>query len=149
MIKGPADNDCWLWVGAVSDDGYGRFWVQRGGKQRAVRPQRYSYELLTGLALPRDVLLLHDCDIPLCVHADIDLARSHVWEGDHRKNMLDREQKGRTVNGATAWRWRGLPRALRAERSRALRQTVLEHGWDPALMSAALSGTDPEHPRLF
>lgn len=79
VVKGPAADDCWLWTGAVSDDGYGRFWIkQDGGRQRAVRPQRYAYEEATGVALPSSTLLLHGCDVPLCVHADVDPELSHV-----------------------------------------------------------------------
>lgn len=49
VVKGPRSQDCWAWVGAIADDGYGRFWIPRdGGGQRAVRPQRYAYEQLTG-----------------------------------------------------------------------------------------------------
>jgi hypothetical protein len=39
VVQGPAPADCWIWTGAVGDDGYGRFWVpQPGGGQRAMRP---------------------------------------------------------------------------------------------------------------
>jgi len=100
VVKGPAPDDCWLWTGAVSDDGYGRFWTKPvGGRQRAVRPQRYAFEEVTGAALPSTTLLLHACDVPLCVHADADPERSHVSPGTHRDNMLDRAQKGATETG--------------------------------------------------
>ncbi|WP_420367101.1 hypothetical protein [Curtobacterium sp. L1-20] len=25
VVKGPAPADCWIWTGAIGDDGYGRF----------------------------------------------------------------------------------------------------------------------------
>jgi len=28
VIKGPGPSSCWLWVGAIGDDGYGRYWTQ-------------------------------------------------------------------------------------------------------------------------
>ncbi len=27
VLKGPEPDSCWLWLGAISDDGYGRFWL--------------------------------------------------------------------------------------------------------------------------
>lgn len=28
VIKGSGPSACWIWVGAIGDDGYGRFWTQ-------------------------------------------------------------------------------------------------------------------------
>src|SRR5690242_9382390 len=65
VIKGPRENDCWLWTGAVGDDGYGRFWIKTPAGQQAVRPQRFAYLLLTGEQLDPDTKLMHSCDIPI------------------------------------------------------------------------------------
>lgn len=40
VVKRPEAEDCWFWTGAVSDDGYGRFWIRRATGQQAVRPKR-------------------------------------------------------------------------------------------------------------
>ena len=32
VLKGPRPDDCWLWMGAVPGDGYGRFRAQHEGK---------------------------------------------------------------------------------------------------------------------
>ena len=149
VVKGPAPEDCWLWIGAISDDGYGRFWTHDGVRQKAVRPQRYAYELLTGQPLPSDVMVLHSCDVPTCVHADADPLVSHVREGSGRDNMLDRRQRNRHANQWSSWRFRGLGGKERGQRSRALRTVILDHGWDPERMSAALAGVEETHPRLF
>ncbi|MCU1632019.1 MAG: hypothetical protein JWM61_671 [Micrococcaceae bacterium] len=69
VVKGPRPQGCWIWTGAVADDGYGRFWVTRDGEQRALRPQRYAYEHLTGKTLHSGIVLMHVRDVPLCVHA--------------------------------------------------------------------------------
>lgn len=148
VVKGPEPDDCWFWTGAISDDGYGRFWIKRGAGQQAVRPQRYAYELATGHPLPSSTLLLHSCDIPICVHASADLEVSHVAPGTHRENMLDRSQRGRFRNRATL-RLGDLPRQVRVQRSIDLRAAILEHGWQPELISAALLGVELTHPRLF
>ncbi|HEV7950540.1 MAG TPA: hypothetical protein VGP24_12305 [Glaciihabitans sp.] len=149
VVKGPEPDDCWIWTGAISDDGYGRFWITRDGKQRAVRPQRYAHEEVTGRHLTPAVQLLHRCDNPLCVHAVADPALSHVSEGTHRTNMIDREQKNRTRNGRTALYSATQSRAIRVQRSRTLRAVVTEFGWDRNRIAAALAGVDQHHPHLF
>ena len=41
VIKGPTENACWIWTGAIGDDGYGRFWTQTPGSgQRMLRAHR-------------------------------------------------------------------------------------------------------------
>jgi len=149
VVKGPEARDCWLWTGAISDDGYGRFWTRTENGQRVVRPQRFAYELVTERVLTPDVMLLHSCDVPTCVHAEVDPHVSHVREGSARDNMLDRTQRNRHANQWSSWRHQGSARGVRGDRSRALRAVLLEHGWDPARMSAALGGVEETHPRLF
>jgi hypothetical protein len=64
VVKGPRPQDCGIWIGAVDDDGYGRFWFIRDGEQRALRPQRYAYEHLTGQTLHSGIALMaHDLGI--------------------------------------------------------------------------------------
>ena len=60
--------------------------------------------------------------------------------GTHRENMLNRTQKNRHANRWSAWRFNGLPKVERAQRSRDLRDVILDHGWDVERMSAALAG---------
>jgi hypothetical protein len=144
-----APDDCWLWTGAISDDGYGRFWTNDGARPKVVRPQRYTYELATGSSLPSDVMVLHSCDVPTCVHADTDPFVSHVQGGSSRDNMLDRAQRNCHANQWSSWRFRGLGGNERGQRSRALRAVILDHGWDPERMGAVLVGVKKTHPRLF
>nr|WP_228512771.1 hypothetical protein [Clavibacter sp. VKM Ac-2872] len=150
VVKGPDVHDCWIWTGAVSDDGYGRFWIDVPGRgQRSVRPSRYAYQDVTGEALASSILLLHSCDVPICVHVDVDAATSHLAPGTHRTNMLDRAQRGRHSNRWTTTPYRGLPRAERARRSHELRDAVKAHGWDPDRIRRALNGIGPDQPTLW
>jgi hypothetical protein len=150
VVKGPTRDDCWVWTGAVGDDGYGRFWVpQPGGGQRATRPQRWLYEHLTGTVLHPTTLLLHACDVPLCVHVDVDEAVSHLTPGTHRGNMLERVQRGRHRNGATAIRMAVLKRSERVALSRELRAAFRDHGWDPAAIRACRTGIASDTPTLW
>jgi len=52
-VRGPYRDDCAIWVGAIGGNGYGRFWVRRGGGERImVRANRYA------LAAAQDVVAL-------------------------------------------------------------------------------------------
>src|SRR5699024_9865486 len=66
VVKGDDPGDCWIWTGAISDDGYGRYWTTAGGRQKVLRPHRYVYQLITGQEPQGHIL--HECDFPLCVH---------------------------------------------------------------------------------
>ncbi|MCW2133361.1 hypothetical protein [Arthrobacter sp. VKM Ac-2550] len=147
IIKGRRENDCWLWTGAVGDDGYGRYWIKTASAQQALRPQRFAYLLLTGEHLPADIKLLHTCDIPLCVRATGG-KDSHLYPGTQADNLRDRSQKRRHANAHT-WRWRGTGRTNFAAQSRQLRDALKEHGWDESVIRPLMSGHDPNAPTLF
>ena len=149
VVKGPNTGDCWIWIGATGDDGYGRFWTSTENGQRVLRPQRFLYRELTGIDLPANTMLLHNCDIPLCVHVTSDPNTSHLRVGGAKQNQADTARAGRHRNRFTTERFASLPRAERAARSRRLRDTVRAHGWDPLLIARALSDAGSEHPTLF
>lgn len=76
--------DCWLWLGAKNDDGYGI--VGHVGKAH-----RVAWELTNG-KIPADQHVLHRCDNPGCVRPD------HLFLGSNHDNVLDRHSKGRSAN---------------------------------------------------
>ena len=148
VIKGPRRDDCWLWSAAVSDDGYGRFTLNAGGHTQAVRPHRFAFHLIHGVPMESFGALMHRCDVPICVRVTTG-ADTHLDPGTNRENMADRLAKGRDANGSM-FRWRGLSRALFADRSRLLRDEVRAHGWDrEERIRALITGADPEAPTLF
>lgn len=150
VVKGPDDDDCWIWTGAVGDDGYGRFWTAGDGiRQRTMRPQRFLYREISGIDLPADTMLLHRCDVPLCVHVTLDSETSHLRVGEARDNQRDTARAGRQRNRFTIERFGSLPRAERVARSRRLRDAVRDHGWNPDLIARALSAAGDDHPTLF
>ncbi|EMQ96828.1 hypothetical protein [Paeniglutamicibacter gangotriensis] len=138
VIRGPLPEQCWIWVGAIADDGYGRFYLDG----TSVRPHRYSLALDLGLAHGQLPELMHECDVPLCVNP------RHLGMGDRQSNMVDRQRKLRSANGS-GLRFRGLPRAAMAARSRALREDLLAHGWDVQRIHAINAGSRVEDPTLF
>ena len=75
QVRGPAE--CWLWTGAISGNGHGRFALGDAylpgpdGERRRITfvaiAHRFGYALQHGVdALLRVPLLAHRCDNPLC-----------------------------------------------------------------------------------
>ena len=114
VIRGPRPEHCWIWVGAIADDGYGRFYLDGA----SVRPTATASPCTWRSPHHQLPELMHECDVPLCVNP------RHLGMGDRRSNMVDRERKLRSANGS-GLRFRGLPRAAMAARSRALRDDLL------------------------
>lgn len=147
VVKGPHPEDCWFWTGAISDDGYGRFSLNRNRSTKAVSAHRFAYHLATGLWLDAMPPLMHACDEPICVHVAAD-SSSHLMPGTHRENMLDRIKKRRDSNGSGLRYW-GMGRAAQADRSRRLRDELMAHGWNDERIAAIRFSHDPDAPTLF
>ena len=77
-------DDCWLWTGYKTNNGYGRFWFS--GKPTLVH--RFSYELHYG-EIPADKVICHSCDVRNCIRPE------HLFCGTHQDNVNDRDKKGR------------------------------------------------------
>lgn len=70
---------CWLWLGALNQDGYGVFRLAVG---RMVRAHRYAYEVVRG-PVPDGLQLDHfKCDTPSCANP------FHVRPVTARENTL-------------------------------------------------------------
>lgn len=152
VLRGPHAFSCWLWIGAIGDDGYGRFWIHDDtapNGQRAVRPHRWALaDALGGWASIEGLQARHwYCDVPLCVRATAQ-ADTHIVAGTHAQNMADRAAANRNPPASVA-RWRFLSRAERAHRSRTLRDAIRARGWDEDVVRELLLGIDPEAPTLF
>lgn len=147
VVRGPVATDCWIWTGAIADDGYGRFWIQRDGRQRVVRPNRYALARWIG-PVPADRVAMHGvCDNPICVRVEPGSPqRSHVMLGTQSANLASMGAKGRSGGAQRAWMRNGLDREQRAARSYALREAV-RNGWDDAAVLAVLSNSGS--PGLF
>lgn len=131
VVKGESPGACWVWVGAIGADGYGRFWVKDPNTEageKMWRAHRYAAALTFGSAeVDAAEMVTHLCDNPLCVRSEIG-AGSHLFLGDHAANMRERAARGRDNLHGLAFLRRS--RAERAADSRALRELTLAHGYD-------------------
>lgn len=145
VIKGEQPHHCWLWVGAVGDDGYGRFWVKsEDGSQRVYRAHRYAMTEHLNRELDPDEYVLHRCDNPLCVKVTGDDS-SHLWLGTHALNMAERSARGRSNFQAL----RSGSKKERAQAARSLRDAVLVDGYDHSLVQQFIRELDEGQGTLF
>lgn len=84
-------NDCWVWKGAKTFNGYGRVSVAGRG---TLRIHRYSFEVTNG-DIPRGMLVLHSCDNRLCFNP------KHLFLGTYKDNSEDMKTKGRSPKNRT------------------------------------------------
>lgn len=76
---------CWLWIGA--DKGpYGNFYYE--GKLQSAH--RVAWKLYNGI-MPKNLLVLHHCDTPLCVNP------RHLFLGTQKDNLIDANKKKRPI----------------------------------------------------
>lgn len=78
-------DDCWIWTGCKTGNGYGAIRVNT--KQKSAH--RVSWELANGQNIPQGMVVLHSCDNPLCVRP------SHLSIGTTDENSKDMARKGR------------------------------------------------------
>lgn len=75
---------CQFWVGAISSpDGYGRFNIRRGSRQRSISAHRFALLLQYPDLAERDAVGEHVCNEPLCVRVD----GAHVRLGTQSANL--------------------------------------------------------------
>lgn len=85
VIKPELPDDCWLWLGTIDKNGYGRAGVNVGA-------HRMSYEIHYG-SIPDGLLVRHSCHIPRCVNP------KHLSIGTTLDNSTDMVQAGRSLVG--------------------------------------------------
>lgn len=141
VVAGPGDRDCSIWIGSIGGDGYGRFYITRGGVGLCVRSNRYALALESGGRLGANVFALHECDNPVCVKVNpVGCGVQHVVAGDQHDNMRRMARTGRG-GGRSVIRGAGRGHDSRRALSVALREAVRHGEWDAEAVYEARSGS--------
>lgn len=80
-IQKSDNSDCWIWIGAKKELGYGVIGLGHRGDGTA-KAHRVAYELYIG-KIPDGMSILHSCDNPSCVNPD------HLRAGTLSDNSRD------------------------------------------------------------
>lgn len=149
VVKGETEAACWIWTGAIGDDGYGRFWVKdpEDGKQRVYRAHRWALEYAQPVDEPQQLQGLHRCDNPLCVRATAE-ADSHLYWGTRSENMADRSARGRS-NFQVLGKRDPATRRKRAQAAQQLRDYTREFGYDQGKVDELMKNVSPDQGTLF
>lgn len=77
------ESGCWIWLGAVDKDAYGRMRGSEDGKIIFQFAHRASYEYYIS-KIRTGKHICHHCDVPSCINP------SHLYEGDPATNGYDK-----------------------------------------------------------
>lgn len=88
QVEMDPNGGCWLWSGATSEFGHGRFSV----KYQPIPAHRFAFERANG-PVPPGLNICHHCDVPQCVNP------AHLFAGTQADNVADMMRKGRYVRG--------------------------------------------------
>jgi len=129
-VEPEPNTGCWLWSGADSGKGYGKFW----DGERLTLAHRYAYERHVG-PIPDGLQIDHLCRVRCCVnpdHLEAVTQQENVRRGEAGKYLSDRShcQRGHAYDAFNTIRERGR-RVCRSckrawERGRRARQRVEE-----------------------
>ncbi len=88
-MQGGDKDKCWLFKGVLNGKGLPYFQYSEHGVGMKRLAYRITYELLHGVSLTSDQLLLHQCDTPACCNPH------HTRIGTHKENMQDMRKRQR------------------------------------------------------
>ena len=87
------ENDCWLWLGAIGNAGYGDFKVTHADTSFGAHRVAYAIFAGVGMSEMKGLVVRHSCDRPRCCNP------FHLATGTHADNVIDRVRRGRSAVG--------------------------------------------------
>jgi len=89
FTKKDLETGCLIWQGGIKGKGYGAFKFEKVSH----RAHRFIYEYVknNNERLPRETIIRHTCDTPLCVDLN------HLLPGTHKENYQDSVDRGRRI----------------------------------------------------
>jgi hypothetical protein len=81
--------NCWNWIGDISEGGYGEIGINCKPKMA----HRYSYEKFIG-TIKKGLFVLHSCDNRRCVNPE------HLRQGTQAENLNDASLRDRLIKGS-------------------------------------------------
>jgi len=102
MKKVEKTDECWLFTGALDQNGHGNVRVFRNGRWSCTKAHRISFEVHHG-PVPDGKVVRHRCDVRNCVNPD------HLVAGTSRENTRDMIDRNRGRNQYGAWSGKKVP----------------------------------------
>ncbi|MBV9026431.1 MAG: HNH endonuclease [Streptomycetaceae bacterium] len=133
----------WIYCGALSDDGYGRFWVREAasGDDVVVRPSRWMWGAHHG-PIPPGFVVRHECDLSLCCRPNCLRLGEQVDNVDdawHRDRLTYPGRVGKADRRGAG----GAARVIRDALLEAISEGVQEPAALGAVVTAARAAGDP------
>lgn len=86
---------CWIWMGSIGSDGYGRFAIRQADGLRRMLTAHQVAAIVAFGQIPVGATVMHDCDTRLCCRT----TAGHVRVATQAENLAQAAARGR-LNGS-------------------------------------------------